>query len=93
GAAVFVAAKALKYWAMATLGWRWTFRVLVPPGSTRIGNGPYRMLRHPNYVAVAGELGGMALMAHALVTGPLSVAAFGLLMYRRVRVEERALRM
>jgi methyltransferase len=93
GVAVFVTAKVLKYWAIATLGWRWTFRVLVPPRSSRILAGPYRLLRHPNYVAVIGELGGMALMAHAVVTGPLAMAGFGWLMWRRVRVEERALRM
>lgn len=92
GLVLFLLAKALKYWAIATLGARWTFRVLVPPRSTRNVAGPYRMLRHPNYVAVAGELAGMALMAHALIAGPLSLAAFGLLMYLRIRVEERALR-
>ena len=93
GAAVFGTAKALKYWAMATLGSRWTFRVLVPPGSRRTGAGPYRFLNHPNYVGVAGELLGAGLMAHAAVTAPLSLIVFGLLMYRRARVEERALGM
>lgn len=93
GLAVFVAAKALKYWAIATLGDRWTFKVLVPPNSTRTHNGPYRWLDHPNYVGVAGELVGMALMAHALVTGPVAVIGFGLLLRSRIRVEERALGM
>jgi isoprenylcysteine carboxyl methyltransferase (ICMT) family protein YpbQ len=51
------------------------------------------VLRHPNYVAVAGELAGMALMARALVAGPVSLAVFGTLMLLRIRVEERALRM
>ncbi len=92
GVVVFMFAKALKYWAIGTLGWRWTFRVLVPPRSTLVLAGPYRFLRHPNYLAVAGELGGMALMAHAVITGPLALAAFGLLMLLRIRVEERALR-
>jgi methyltransferase len=92
GVVVFMFAKALKYWAIGTLGWRWTFRVLVPPGSTLVLAGPYRFLRHPNYLAVAGELGGMALMAHAAITGPLAVAVFGFLMLLRIRVEERALR-
>src|SRR5262249_12946295 len=41
GLAVFASAKALKYWAIASLGPRWTFRVLVPPGSTRTARGPY----------------------------------------------------
>jgi methyltransferase len=91
GASVFLAAKALKYWAVATLGARWTFRVLVPPGSSRIVSGPYRWLRHPNYAAVAGELAGTALMTHALIAGPLATVGFTALMVVRVRVEERAL--
>ena len=91
GAIVFTAAKVLKYWAIATLGPRWTFRVLVPPGSARVTGGPYRLLRHPNYVAVAGELAGVALMAQAPISGPIAVVAFGALMMARVGVEERAL--
>ena len=91
GIAVFAAAKALKYWAIATLGARWTFRVLVPPHSERIMRGPYRLLRHPNYVAVAGELGGFALMAAAPFTGMAALIVFVTLMRARIRIEERAL--
>jgi methyltransferase len=91
GISVFVLAKALKYWAIASLGPRWTFRVLVPPGSARTVRGPYRVLAHPNYVAVAGELAGVALAMHAVFTGPIAVAGFGWLMLRRIAVEENAL--
>jgi methyltransferase len=91
GAGVFAVSKALKYWAIATLGERWTFRVLVPPDSRRVVAGPYTMMRHPNYVGVLGELLGMGLMAHAPVTGAASVIGFGALMAARIRVEERAL--
>jgi methyltransferase len=91
GAIVFAASKGLKYWAVATLGHRWTFRVLVPPRSTRIVRGPYRWLSHPNYVAVAGELTGLAIAMHALLAGVPAVLGFALLMHRRVRVEEHAL--
>ncbi len=91
GSVVFTLGKALKYWAMATLGPRWTFRVLVPPGAPRITDGPYRWLRHPNYVGVAGELAGIALVANAPIAGILSLVAFGGLMLARIRVEERAL--
>jgi methyltransferase len=92
GGLVFSLSKALKYWAIGTLGTRWTFRVLVPPGSDRITAGPYRHLRHPNYVAVAGELAGMALMARSTIAGPLAIALFGTLIVLRIRIEERALR-
>jgi len=91
GVVLFVLAKGLKYWAIATLGDRWTFRVLVPPQSTRVTAGPYRFLRHPNYVAVAGELAGMAIMAQAPIAGIVAIAGFGLLMILRIRVEEREL--
>jgi methyltransferase len=65
--------------------------VLVPPGSERTLRGPYRLLRHPNYLAVAGELAGFALLAQAFVAGPIAVALFVLLLVARIRVEERAL--
>ena len=92
GVSVFALAKALKYWAIASLGERWTFRVLVPPGAASTVSGPYRWVSHPNYIAVAGEIAGFALAMQALVTGPLAFAGFGLLMLRRIKVEEAALR-
>jgi methyltransferase len=91
GAVVFVLAKAIKYWAIATLGDRWTFRVLVPPGSQRTLRGPYRWLRHPNYIGVAGEIVGFALLAQSPITGVTATAVFVLLLVARIRVEERAL--
>jgi methyltransferase len=91
GTVVFSLAKAIKYWAIATLGDRWTFRVLVPPASSRITSGPYRFMRHPNYLGVMGELAGMALMAQAPVAGTISVVVFMMLIAARIRVEERAL--
>jgi methyltransferase len=91
GAILFGAAKALKYWVIHTLGGRWTFRVLVPPGSRRIIAGPYRYMRHPNYVAVVGEIAGFALLAGARWTGIASVAIFLTLLAVRIRVEEHAL--
>ena len=91
GFALFIGAKLLKYWVIVVLGVRWTFRVLVPPGSTRVLTGPYRLLSHPNYLAVMGELIGAALVAHAPMTGGLAVVVFGALLLLRIRVEERAL--
>jgi methyltransferase len=91
GLAVFIAAKAIKYWAAATLGERWTFRVIVLPGAPLIATGPYRWLRHPNYVGVVGELVGAALYFGAPVAGVIGVAAFSLILWRRIGVEEQAL--
>jgi methyltransferase len=91
GLACFVAAKVIKWWAILTLGPLWTFRVIVVPGTTLVDGGPYRFLRHPNYVGVAGELVGLALTTGATVSGPLAIVLFGTLLKRRVAVEERAL--
>jgi len=91
GVVIFVAAKLLKWAAILSLGGAWTFRVIVRPGAPLITAGPYRWLRHPNYVAVVGELVGVALMSGARVAGPLGAILFGALMLMRIRVEERAL--
>ena len=92
GFVIFVLAKILKAWAIISLGEAWTFRVIVRPGVPLVASGPYRWLRHPNYVAVVGELVGVALMSGARIAGPLGTILFGLLMLRRMSVEERALR-
>jgi len=91
GGLVFAAAKAIKYWAIATLGSRWTFRVVVPPRSSLVSGGPYRYLRHPNYVGVMGELIGFGVLAGAPLTGTAATVVFAGILLARVRVEERAL--
>ena len=92
GVVVFAAAKVVKWSAILALGPSWTFRVIVVPGDRLVATGPYRYLRHPNYVGVAGELGGAALMTGALVSGPLAMLMFGALLRKRIAVEERALK-
>src|SRR5438876_9454824 len=84
GIALFGAAKALKWWAILTLGPFWTFRVIVVPDAPLVTSGPYRYLRHPTYVAVVGELAGVALMARAQVAGLLGEVGFSLLMLKRI---------
>lgn len=91
GLLCFAAGKALKWWAITTLGPCWTFRIIVVPGTTPVRGGPYRWLAHPNYVGVVGELVGVALLSGAPATGALGVLLFVALMARRVAVENRAL--
>ena len=88
---MFAAGKALKWWAIVTLGPCWTFRVLVVPGMTLARSGPYRFFRHPNYVGVLGELVGVAMVAGAPMAGTIGTALFGALMVWRMRVENEAL--
>jgi methyltransferase len=92
GAVVFTASKFFKFWAIATLGGRWTYKVLVLPGVPLVAGGPYRFIRHPNYVGVVGELIGMALVTEARFAGPAGVLFFSWLLLRRIEAEDRALR-
>jgi methyltransferase len=91
GLALFGMSKALKISAISALGVRWTFRVLVPPGAQLVRSGPYRFVRHPNYIAVLGELAGMALIVWAPIAGILALVGFGWLIVQRIGVEDRAL--
>jgi methyltransferase len=91
GLVVFLAAKALKTWAIASLGHRWTYRVLVLPDAPLVTRGPYAFIRHPNYVGVIGELVGFAMLTGALVSGPLATIVFAELVRRRIVAEEKAL--
>jgi methyltransferase len=91
GLALFACAKALKWWAIVSLGTRWTFRVIVVPGAALVTSGPYRYMRHPNYLAVLGELIAVALTSGAAIAGPTVTAAFAALIVKRIAVENRAL--
>jgi methyltransferase len=91
GAALFVTAKMLKWWAILALGPSWTFRVITVPSSALVTGGPYALWRHPNYIAVIGELVGIAMMTGAWLTGPLVTLGFALLIRQRIIIEERAL--
>jgi methyltransferase len=92
GFVVFAAAKLLKLWAITALGPRWSYRVLVLPDVPLVSTGPYAHLRHPNYLAVFGEIAGFALMVSARITGIVSLVAFALLVRKRIAVEAKALR-
>lgn len=91
GLALFGLAKALKVWAIASLGAKWSFRVLVVPGDPLIATGPYRFISHPNYIAVVGEIVSVAAIVWAPITGTLAAIGFGWLMIVRMKIEDRAL--
>jgi methyltransferase len=91
GLALFGLAKALKVWAISSLGARWSYRVLVVPGDALVKTGPYQFLSHPNYLAVVGEIVSVAAIVWAPITGALATIGFGWLMMARIRVEDRAL--
>jgi methyltransferase len=90
--ALVVAAMALRYWTMTTLGRRWTTRVFCLPGEPVITSGPYRFLRHPNYLAVAVEIFALPMIHTAWLTATVFSLANAWLLSRRIRAEEAGLR-
>jgi methyltransferase len=90
--ALVVAAQALRWWCITTLGRRWNTRVLVVPGLPLVRRGPYRWLSHPNYVAVVVEGVALPLVHTAWVTAVVFTLANAVLLTVRVRVEDAALR-
>lgn len=89
--AVALGAQALRYWAILTLGWRWNSRIIVVPGMAPVTGGPYRWVRHPNYVAVALELAAVPLVHGAWLSALVFSLGNALLLRVRIRAEERAL--
>jgi methyltransferase len=89
--AVVLAAQALRWWCVATLGRRWNTRVVVIPGLPLVRRGPYRWLRHPNYLAVAAEGVALPLVHTAWLTAIGFTAVNAVLLWVRIRTEDRAL--
>jgi len=89
---LLVLADMLRAWTMLTLGEHWTTRVWVVPGTTPVRNGPYRWMRHPNYLAVTLELLAAPLMFGAWRTAVACLGINAVLLAGRIRAEERALR-
>lgn len=88
---VVASAMALRYWCVATLGERWNTRVIVVPGEAAVTSGPYRHLRHPNYLAVIAEIAALPLVHTAWITALVYSLANAALLAVRIRVEEETL--
>jgi methyltransferase len=89
--AVVTASQSLRWWCIATLGRQWNTRVIVVPGLPLVTRGPYRLLRHPNYVAVVLEGAALPLVHSAWATAAGFTVLNAALLARRIHVEERAL--
>ncbi len=89
--ALLVGAHALRWWCIRTLGPQWNTRVIRVPGAPLVTGGPYRWLRHPNYVAVVLEGLALPLVHSAWVTAAAFTACNLPLLAVRLRAEERAL--
>jgi methyltransferase len=84
-------AQGLRAWVIRTLGERWNTRVIVVPGEAPVTAGPYRHLRHPNYLAVVLELFCVPMMLGAFITAIVFSLGNAALLAVRIRTEERAL--
>lgn len=89
--ALVLASQALRWWCVATLGPRWNTRVIVVPGLPLVRSGPYRLLRHPNYVAVVVEGAALPLVHAAWMTALAFTVANAAVLAVRLRVEDAAL--
>ena len=89
--ALVLASQALRWWCIATLGRRWNTRVIVVPGLAPVTSGPYRFLRHPNYVAVVVEGVALPLVHAAWITAVVFTVLNAGLLAVRIRAEDAAL--
>ncbi|WBP92576.1 isoprenylcysteine carboxylmethyltransferase family protein [Mycolicibacterium neoaurum] len=86
-----IGAQLLRWWCITTLGKQWNTRVVVVPGAPRVTGGPYRLMPHPNYVAVVLEGAALPLAGGAWITAAVFSIANALLLRTRIRVEDDAL--
>ncbi|MFG2385539.1 isoprenylcysteine carboxyl methyltransferase family protein [Streptomyces avermitilis] len=89
--AMLAGSQALRWWCIGTLGPRWNTRVIVVPGLPLVTSGPYRLLRHPNYVAVVAEGVALPMVHTAWVTAAVFTVLNAVLLTVRIRCENRAL--
>jgi methyltransferase len=89
--AAFLALQALRVWVIASLGARWTTRIITLPDEPLVRRGPYRFLTHPNYLVVAGEMLVLPLVFGLLAYGLLFFALNAAVLWIRIRAENAAL--
>jgi methyltransferase len=88
---VFLFLQGGRVWVIASLGRHWTTRVITVPGAPLVKRGPYRWLRHPNYVVVVAEIAVVPLIAGAWEVALAFSIANGALLWHRMRIENAAL--
>ena len=88
---IYLALQALRVWVMATLGARWTTRIIVLPNAPLVTSGPYRYLRHPNYAVVVGEIAMLPLMLQLPWIAAVFTVLNAIVLFIRIRAENQAL--
>jgi methyltransferase len=87
----FAMLQAARLWVIGSLGRYWTTRVITVPGAPLVRRGPYRWIKHPNYLVVAAEIAVLPLAFGAWEIALMFSVLNALLLYHRIRVEEAAL--
>jgi methyltransferase len=90
--ALYAALQPLRAWTIVTLGPYWTTRIVTLPDEPLVRRGPYRIVRHPNYVVVCAEIALLPLAFGAVEVAIVFSILNASLLSWRIRVEERALR-
>ena len=88
---IFVLTQALRYWSILSLGKFWNTKILVVPGTRAVTRGPYKYVRHPNYLAVVIEIAVIPLIFSCYLTSVLFTVLNLVALRRRIRIEESAL--
>jgi methyltransferase len=89
--AVFMVLQGLRLWVVATLGIYWTTRIISLPGAPLVRRGPYRLMRHPNYLAVVGEIAVLPLVFGEVWVALGFSLANAVLLAWRIHLEETGL--
>jgi len=90
--AIFILLQGLRFWVLATLGSRWTTRIIVLPDAPLVTSGPYRYLSHPNYAIVAAEIAVLPLALHLPLLSAIFTVVNALVLAIRIRAESHALK-
>jgi methyltransferase len=88
---LLILAAALRWWVISTLDGRWTTRIIVLPGVAPVTGGPYRFLRHPNYLAVILEIFSVPMIHTAWLTAIVFSLTNAWMLRVRIHAEEAAL--
>lgn len=88
---VFVLLQLGRIWVLAILGRRWTTRIIVVPGEQLVARGPFRFVRHPNYLVVIGEIAVLPLAFGLCQVALLFSLLNAAVLFIRIRAEEKAL--
>lgn len=90
--ALYIVLQGFRIWTIASLGERWTTRIIALPGAPLVRRGPYRFLPHPNYAVVTAEIAVLPLVFHLWIYAVVFSLLNASILWLRIRTEERALR-